>query len=220
MTTIVPAARKPPKGETKMNAAMVPIFDHPRMPRPPLAKPAPISPPTRACDELDGSPHHQVSRFQVMAPPSAPMITARSMAAGSTMPLPMVLATLGSKMAKARKLKAAAQTTAADGVRTRVETSVAIEFAASWKPLMKSKSSAAPTMAQTSRKWLCIQQTLRVLEHDALDHVGHVLAPVRGRLEELVDLLPLDDGDGVLLFPEQLRQRPPQKGVGLVLEPV
>ena len=28
-----------------------------------------------ACDELDGSPHHQVIRFQAMAPPSAAEIT-------------------------------------------------------------------------------------------------------------------------------------------------
>jgi hypothetical protein len=33
-------------------------------------------------------------------------------------------------------LKNAAQITAFPGVRTRVDTTVAIEFAASWKPLM------------------------------------------------------------------------------------
>jgi hypothetical protein len=55
--------------------------------------------------------------------------------AGST-PLAMLRATVGSKTAKAMKLKTAAQRTAARGDRTRVDTTVAIEFAASWKPLM------------------------------------------------------------------------------------
>ncbi len=39
-------------------------------------------------------------------------------------------------------MKKAAQTTAFCGERTRVETTVAIELAASWKPLRKSKTSA------------------------------------------------------------------------------
>jgi hypothetical protein len=47
------------------------------------------------------------------------------------------------------KLKNAAQTTATPGESTRVETTVAIELALSWKPLMKSKSSATPTIATT-----------------------------------------------------------------------
>ena len=51
-------------------------------------------------------------------------------------PLPMVCATCSGKTTKAMKLKNAAQTTAARGVSTRVDTTVAIEFAASWKPLM------------------------------------------------------------------------------------
>ena len=46
------------------------------------------------------------------------------------------------------KLKNAAQTTATPGVRTRVETTVAIELALSWKPLMKSKISATPMIDQ------------------------------------------------------------------------
>src|SRR3954470_19155711 len=66
-------ARKPTSGETTMNAAVVPILDQPSTLTPPFEMPAPMRPPTSACDELDGSPHHQVRRFQVMAPPSAPM---------------------------------------------------------------------------------------------------------------------------------------------------
>jgi len=47
----------------------------------------------------------------------------------STRPLPSVLATCTSKRNAATRLKNAAQTTAFRGVRTRVETTVAIEFA-------------------------------------------------------------------------------------------
>ncbi len=54
----------------------------------------------------------------------------------STMPAPMVLATAVPKMNAAAKLKNAAQTTALPGDSTRVETTVAMELAASWKPLM------------------------------------------------------------------------------------
>src|SRR5579883_1057414 len=44
------------------------------------------------------------------------------------------------------KLKKAAQTTATRGLRTRVDTTVAMELAASWKPFMKSKARATRTM--------------------------------------------------------------------------
>ena len=52
------------------------------------------------------------------------------------MPLPMVCATCSGKITNAMKLKNAAHTTAMRGVSTRVDTTVAIELAASWKPLM------------------------------------------------------------------------------------
>jgi hypothetical protein len=51
-------------------------------------------------------------------------------------PSPIDFATRVPKTAKAMKLKKAAQITAIPGERTRVDTTVAIEFAASWKPLM------------------------------------------------------------------------------------
>ena len=49
----------------------------------------------------------------------------------STSPAPTVLATAVPNVKAAMKLKKAAQMTALPGVRTRVETTVAIEFAAS-----------------------------------------------------------------------------------------
>ena len=52
------------------------------------------------------------------------------------MPEPTVWATAVPNPNAATKLKNAAQTTAFPGDNTRVETTVAIELAASWKPLM------------------------------------------------------------------------------------
>jgi hypothetical protein len=54
----------------------------------------------------------------------------------STIPEPTVCATPVPKRNAAAKLKKAAQSTALPGVNTRVDTTVAIELAASWKPLM------------------------------------------------------------------------------------
>src|ERR1041385_197555 len=59
----------------------------------------------------------------------------------SMMPLPTVAATLRWNTNTATKLKNAARITAWYGLSTRVETTVAIEFAASWKAFMKSKAS-------------------------------------------------------------------------------
>ena len=44
-----------------------------------------------------------------------------------------------------------------------------------------------------------------VLDDDAFEHVGDVLAPIGGGFEEIEDLFPLDDRDGILLFLEQRR---------------
>jgi hypothetical protein len=60
----------------------------------------------------------------------------------------MVLATIKLKTKKAIKLKKAAHKTACRGVNILVVIIVAIELAASWKPLMKSKTKAV-TMTST-----------------------------------------------------------------------
>jgi hypothetical protein len=92
-------------------------------------------------------PPHQVIRFQAMAPISAPKITRPSTISGEMIPVPMVWATCSPKNRKAMKLKNAAQMTAMPGESTRVETTVAMEFAASCKPLRKSKMSATAMSA-------------------------------------------------------------------------
>ena len=88
-------------------------------------------------------------RFQATAASSAARTTAGLTTAGSTVPLAMVRATCTPKIAKATKLKNAAHTTAQRGDSTRVLTIVAIEFAASWKPLLKSNTSAIAMIAST-----------------------------------------------------------------------
>ena len=99
--------------------------------KPELATAAPIKPPTRVCEELDGKPHHQVRRFQVIAAIRAAPITLRLITSGSTTPFAIVEETLRWKTRNAIKLKNAAIETAASGERTFVETTHAIELAES-----------------------------------------------------------------------------------------
>ena len=107
-------------------------------------------PPTRACETLIGSPTRVHSQVQLMAPIRVAKSIAGEMTFGSTVPLPMVAATCTPKRKAAMKLKKAAHSTARRGDRTRVETTVAIELAASFMPLRKSKSSASTTRPTTT----------------------------------------------------------------------
>src|SRR5450631_2221986 len=92
---------------------------------------APAYPPSSACDEEVGRPHHHVSRSQAMAPKSAASTTYWSTASSRIMPRPIVLATAVPRKKAARKLNTAAHTTASLGESTRVETTVAMLLAAS-----------------------------------------------------------------------------------------
>ncbi len=107
-------------------------------------------PPIRACEDDDGSPSHHVTRFQAIAP-IRPANTVRSVIeVESTMPLAIVAATASDRNAPT-KFRVAAMITARRGDIARVDTEVAIEFAVSWKPLVKSKASAVPTTIQRMR---------------------------------------------------------------------
>jgi len=59
-----------------------------------------------------------------------------------------------------------------------------------------------------------------VLDHHALEHVGNVLAPIRGVFEKIERLFPLDDDNRIALVVEQEAERPLVNAVGLVLEAV
>jgi len=117
-----------------------------------LTTAAPAEPPISAWDELVGRPMYQVKRFQPMAPIRAAKMTGGLTTEMSINPAPTVSATRVWTIRKAAKLKKAAQMTAWRGVRTRVETTVAIEFAASCMPLVKSNASATTTMKMTKRR--------------------------------------------------------------------
>jgi hypothetical protein len=116
---------------------------------PTRATAAPAYPPISACEDEEGIPKYHVIRFHTIAPTRPPKTTLESTMFTSIRPVPIVLATAVPNVKAAMKLKNAAQTTAASGVRTRVETTVAIEFAESCIPLMKSKVSAAAMMKRT-----------------------------------------------------------------------
>src|SRR5262245_29831744 len=163
----------------------------------------------RACELLEGMPKAQVMMFQAIAPVSAPNTTRGSTTSADTMPIPTVCATCAPNTRKATKLKNAAHTTACCGRSTRVDTTVAIEFAASCKPLRKSNASATVTSAIRTGKasttvFMGNRPTapsraaaahdphcwgwLHVLDHDPADLVADVVETVDHLLEMVVDL--------------------------------
>ena len=128
-----------------------PFHSTPENPRAPIA--APMSPPNRAWEELDGRPRSQVSRFQTMPPIRPEKTTSRSLSASatwerskasrSTMPFATVLATSTERKAPTR-LRPPASATATFGLSAPVAMEVAIALAVSWKPLVKSNARAVP----------------------------------------------------------------------------
>src|SRR5215204_5625547 len=204
----------PNSGDSGMNRIVFSRLPRSSAPKPALATPAPANPPMRACDEEVGSPSHQVRKFQAMAPASPAKTTASLTTAESTV-LPTVLATWVWKTRKAMKLNRAAQTTASRGVSTRVETTVAIELAASWKPLVKSNTSASATIAMTE-----MRARSGMLDDDGLHGVGHVLQGVEGLLELLDDVLPDEHVAGRVLGVEvvEVGPGPAVQLVALVLQ--
>src|SRR5512138_2374104 len=74
---------------------------------PAAAKAEPTTPPISACDELDGNPRYQVTRFQKIAPTSPAKTTVGVITPASTTSLATVAAT-ASEMKAPAKLKIAA----------------------------------------------------------------------------------------------------------------
>lgn len=99
-------------------------------PMPAEAMVAPIRPPMRACEELEGSPTSQVSRFQRIAPTRAAKMTSGRMPLSSTRPLEIVLATSTERNAPTR-FSTADMATATLGLSAPVEMVVAIALAVS-----------------------------------------------------------------------------------------
>src|SRR3954471_5181992 len=182
---------------------------------PACASIAPTTPPINACDELDGRPAHQVTRFQTIAPTRPAKITVRVTSPASTMPLAIVAATCSERNAPT-KFRTAAPPTATLGGRARVEIDVATTFAVSWNPFVKSKASAVATTRPKSRS----ESTSGVLQHDRLEHVRTLLGRVDPALEPLVDVLPADHGHRVDAVVEQRGHRLARDPVAVVLEAV
>ena len=121
----------PIKGDRTINKSVLVQPDRTMACQPAFAKAAPAYPPISACDELTGIPKYQVNRFQKMAPNNPARMTVRFTISSRIMPPPMVFATAVPNTKAATKLKKAAQSTAWRGESTRVETTVAMELAAS-----------------------------------------------------------------------------------------
>ena len=159
-------------------------------PRPAPAIPAPMRPPMSAWLLDEGMPKYQVMRFYAIAPRSAARLMGRVTGKGSITFFPMVVGTATLNMNAPAKFQNAARRTAVLGLRTFVATTVAMEFAESWKPLMKSKMRATAMMIRTSAR-------SAMLHHDGVDGIRHVLAFVDDMLQKLVDLSALHDIDGI-----------------------
>src|ERR1043166_4746534 len=95
-----------------------------------VAPAAPLTPPIKAWLELDGRPPNQVIMFQLNAAINAHKTVANVTAFVSTNPLPIVDATAPPNNAPVR-LKKAAIAIACRGVKTLVDTTVAMALAAS-----------------------------------------------------------------------------------------
>ena len=128
----------------------------------------------------------------MIAPVKAAKMTAGSTISGLMMPEPTVCATLSPKNRKAMKLKNAAHITARRGKRTRVDTIVAIELAASCSPFRRSNSSATAISAKSKYSGMAVSALIpaasKVLDQNAVDAVGHILEPVNDFLQMAVDL--------------------------------
>src|SRR3954453_18217303 len=99
-------------------------------PAPPATQVAPIRPPKRACDELEGSPRHQVTRFHKIAPTSPANITPGLMSVSPTSPPEIVFATWPDRKAPVR-FRQAATVTAVLGRNAPVAIDVAMALAVS-----------------------------------------------------------------------------------------
>src|SRR4051794_8191312 len=146
--------------------------------------------------------------FQTIAPRRPPRTTCGSTMLCSIIPPPIAFATATLPVNSAAKLNVAAQNTAASGLSTRVPTMVAMEFAESWKPLLKSKMKAIAMIATT-------YQTTGsgVLDGDAVHRVGDAHAQIDRDLERLVHFLPSDHFD-------RIRRPGEQRTDGVVIDRV
>src|SRR3989304_3026973 len=121
--------RIPRKGETRRERKIFKIPETFNIVVPPWDAAAPMMPPTRAWDALTGNPMNVMTEFQRKALASAAITTASVMAFGSTMSLPIVLATAVGGNAPTMFMSGALAT-APHGERPFVDTTGATAFRA------------------------------------------------------------------------------------------
>src|SRR5215208_1779146 len=214
---------RPATANARIGATMAGTMTLPTSPEPITAwapsatKAAPTTPPIRACEELDGRPKYQVARFHAIAPISPANTIRGVIRSASTMPWATVAAT-SSEMNAPAKFRTAAKPTASLGAIARVEIEVATTFAVSWKPLVKSKASAAATTITRIRSPFTAPSG--VLDHDAFENVRDALGGVDGLLQALVDVLPADDDHRVDPVVEERGHGFATDAVAVILQPV
>src|SRR3954471_9998006 len=90
----IPATTKASTGATSAGTSTLPTRPSQLTSSGPLATSVdPTTPPISACDELEGNPAYQVTRFQTIAPTRPAKITVSVTPPVSTMPLAIVAAT-------------------------------------------------------------------------------------------------------------------------------
>src|SRR5262245_24277203 len=143
----------------------------------------------------------------------------------------MVLATECLNTKKAMKLKKAARITARPGESTRVETTVAMELAASWNPWVKSKIRAMATITATSANVESMKtsglgalqfylRVLCVLKNNRFKDIRYVLALVNRALHLGVQLFHLQDSNRISLLGEEFVNGFVMISIALVLQTV
>src|SRR6185436_5030170 len=120
----------------------------------------------------------------MIAPASAQISTSCVAIAGSISPDAIVVATALPHSAP-NKFVQAAISTACRGVSTFVATTVAIEFAVSWNPLMYSNTKAT---AITNRIKDIVARASRILHHDVRHHIAGVAATIDYFFQHVVQI--------------------------------
>ena len=195
-------------------------------PNPLLAMAAPASAPSSACDELVGSASNQVMMFQMTAPMSPAKTTYTSITATLTMPVPICLATVVPNTKAATKLKKrrphdrlrrgqhARRNHRRDRVGRIVKSVEKVEDQSNEDDSDDQGQHEIKSEFETKNaEWNLVLRSefivLRwkfssVLQHDALDGVGHVFAAVDGVFDVVVEFFPFHHVHRVVVPAEKI----------------
>src|ERR1043166_2541103 len=211
--------KNPTHGEEIMGTitlcSMVPKLITERLP-PAEATPAPHRPPIKAWLELDGSPNHHVRRFQIMPPMSPPKIVVSVMNSAFTRPVAIVVATAVPQKAPTNS-KTAASAIPWLGVRTFVAVTVAMEFAASWKPLINSKINATTI---TNNANASAEVISGMFQNDVEDDIAGVAAAIENFLQQFVEIFKHHRRDRIVFSSVKVTQHFEHQFVSIAFDPL